>query len=166
MGGFSDFDKYDAMGLAELVRNKDVTPEELLDESIDRVERLNPQLNAVTHTHYDEARKQIADGLPDGPFKGVPYLLKDLHLLLAGTATTSSSKLFADNVANHDSTLVERYKAAGLVLYGKTNTPEFGLTTTTESAMYGQCHNPWNLDHSTGGSSGGAGAIVAGKSVV
>lgn len=163
MGGFSDFDKYDAMGLAELVRNKDVTPEELLDESIDRVERLNPQLNAVTHTHYDEARKQIADGLPDGPFKGVPYLLKDLHLLLAGTATTSSSKLFADNVANHDSTLVERYKAAGLVLYGKTNTPEFGLTTTTEPAMYGQCHNPWNLDHSTGGSSGGAGAIVAAR---
>lgn len=163
MGGFSDFDKHDAMGLAELVRNKDVTPEELLDESIDRVERLNPQLNAVTLKHYDEARKQIEDGLPDGPFRGVPYLLKDLHLLLCGTPTTSSSKLFADNIADHDSTLVERYKAAGLVLYGKTNTPEFGLTTTTEPAMYGACHNPWNLDHSTGGSSGGAGAIVAAR---
>jgi amidase/6-aminohexanoate-cyclic-dimer hydrolase len=163
MGGFSEFDQFDALGLAELVRRKDVTPEELLDESIDRVERLNPQLNAVTHKHYDEARKQIADGLPDGPFVGVPYLLKDLHLLLEGTATTSSSKLFEGNIADHDSTLVERYKAAGLVLFGKTNTPEFGLTMTTEPAMYGPCRNPWNTDHSTGGSSGGAGAVVAAR---
>lgn len=163
MSGFSEFDQYDALGLAELVRGKDVTPEELLDESIDRVERLNPKLNAVTHKHYDEARKQISDGLPDGPFRGVPYLLKDLHLLLKGTATTSSSKLFEGNIADHDSTLVERYKAAGLVLFGKTNTPEFGLTTTTEPAMYGACRNPWNTEHSTGGSSGGAGAIVAAR---
>ena len=163
MSGFSEFDQYDALGLAELVRGKDVTPEELLDESIDRVERLNPELNAVTLKHYDEARKQIADGLPDGPFRGVPYLLKDLHLLLEGTRTTSSCKPFADDIADHSSTLVERYKAAGLVLYGKTNTPEFGLTTTTEPAMHGPCRNPWNTDHSTGGSSGGAGAVVAAR---
>jgi amidase len=163
MGGFSEFGNYDALGLAELVKNKDVTAEDLLDEAIDRVERLNPQINAVTHENYDLARKQIADGLSDGPFRGVPYLLKDLHLLLTGTPTTSSSKLFANNIADHDSTLTTRYKEAGLVLFGKTNTPEFGLTTTTESQMYGPCRNPWNLDHSTGGSSGGAGAVVAAR---
>lgn len=165
MSGFKEFGDYDATGLAELVRNKDVKPEELLDEAIDRTERLNPSLNAVTHKHYDLARKQIADGLPDGPFKGVPYLLKDLHLLLDGTPTTSGCKLFEDNIADHNSTLTDRYLAAGLVLFGKTNTPEFGLTTTTEPQMFGQCHNPWNLDHSTGGSSGGAGASVAARIV-
>lgn len=163
MSGFSDFGKFDALGLAELVRNKDVTADELLDESIDRLERVNGDLNAVVIKCYDEAKKQIADGLPDGPFTGVPYLLKDLHLQLEGTETSSGSNFFKGSVADHDSTLVERYKQAGLTLYGKTNSPELGLTCTTEPKAHGPTRNPWNLNHSTGGSSGGAGAIVAAR---
>ncbi len=163
MSEFSEFGDYDALGLAELVKNKDVSATELLNESIERVEKLNPSLNAVTIKNYDEARAQIDAGLPDGPFKGVPFLLKDLHLLLKGTVTTSSCKLFENFVAEYDSTMVARYKQAGLVLFGKTNTPEFGLTTTTEPALFGPCRNPWNTEHSTGGSSGGAGAVVAAR---
>jgi amidase/6-aminohexanoate-cyclic-dimer hydrolase len=165
VSGFSEYSNFDGLGLAELVANGDVTPRDLLDEAISRTEEVNPKLNAVTTKLYDHAEKQIKAGLPDGPFKGVPYLLKDLHLLVKGTVTTSGSRAFVDNVADHDSTLVERYKKAGLVLFGKTNTPEFGLTTTTEPALFGPSRNPWNPEHSPGGSSGGAGAAVAARVV-
>ncbi len=161
MTGFKDYDDYDAVGLAGLVANKDVSAEELLDEAIARTERINPAINAVTHKHYDEARAAIDAGLPDGPFKGVPFLIKDLHLLLTGTVTTFGSALFKDYKADHDATLTERYKKAGLVIFGKTNTPEFGLTVTTEPRLFGPTKNPWSLDHSPGGSSGGASAAVA-----
>lgn len=161
MTGFKDYDNYDAVGLAELVRNKDVSPDELLDEAIERTERVNPEINAVSFKHYDEARTAIKAGLPDGPFKGVPFLIKDLHLLLTGTITTYGSALFKDYVADHDATLTARYKNAGLVIFGKTNTPEFGLTVTTEPRLFGPTKNPWNLEHSAGGSSGGASAAVA-----
>lgn len=163
MAGFKEFDQYDALGLAKLVEDKEVSALELLDEVVDRVERVNPEINAVTLKTYDLARAQIDAGLPDGPFKGVPYLLKDLHLGLKGTITSSSCKLFADYVADYDSTLTARYKQAGMVIFGKTNTPEFGLTTTTEPALFGPSRNPWNLDHTTGGSSGGAAAAVAAR---
>ncbi len=161
MGGFAEYDSYDAVGLAALVAKGDVSPSELLDEAIARTEKVNGALNAVTHKHYDEARAAIDAGLPDGPLRGVPFLLKDLHLLLTGTVTTYGSAAFRNNVADHDSTLTERYKAAGLVIFGKTNTPEFGLAGTTEPRLFGPTHNPWNPSHSPGGSSGGAAAAVA-----
>lgn len=158
---FADYDKYDGLGLAELVAKEEVSPEELLDEAITRTEKLNPKINAVVHKHYDEARAQIARGLPEGPFKGVPFLLKDLHLLLKGTVTTFGSSAFLGNKADHNSTLTDRYLAAGLVIFGKTNSPEFGLAPTTEPCLYGPTHNPWDLTRSPGGSSGGASAAVA-----
>lgn len=161
MTGFSDYDAFDGLGLAELIRNKDVSPDELLDEAIARTEALNPKINSVTQKHYELAKQSIADGLPNGPFSGVPFLLKDLGVGLKGTITSGSSKLTKDAVADHDTTLVERYKAAGFVIFGKTNTPEFGITATTEPALHGPARNPHNTDYSTGGSSGGAAASVA-----
>ena len=158
---FKEYDNYDALGLAELVKNKEVSAEELLDEAIERNEKINNQTNAVVLKHYDEAKEMIKKGLPKGPFTGVPYLLKDLHVLLTGTKTTYGSKFFEDYVADHNSTLVDRYLDAGLVIFGKTNSPEFGLTVTTEPELYGPTRNPWNLDHSAGGSSGGAASAVA-----
>ena len=161
MAGFPDYDKYDGLGLAALVKRGDVTPADLLDEAISRAEKINPKINAIVMKHYDEARAQISRGLPDGIFSGVPFLLKDLHLLLKDTVTTYGSALFEGNKADHNSTLTERYLAAGLVIFGKTNSPEFGLAGTTEPRLYGATRNPWNLNHSPGGSSGGAAAAVA-----
>ena len=161
MVGFSDYDKYDALGLADLVRKRDVKPEELLDEAIARTEAANPKINAVPLKHYGEAKARIAKGGLAGPFAGVPFLLKDLHLLLDGTVTSYGSAFFRSNKADHDSTLTERYLAAGLVIFGKSNSPEFGLSTSTEPRLYGPTRNPWNLEHSAGGSSGGAAAAVA-----
>ncbi len=158
---FKEYDNYDALGLAELVKNKEVSAEELLEEAMQRTEKVDDQINAVVLKHYDEAKAMIKDGLPEGPFTGVPYLLKDLHVLLTGTKTTYGSKFFKDYVADHNSTLVDRYLEAGLVIFGKTNSPEFGLTVTTEPELYGPTRNPWNLDHSAGGSSGGAASAVA-----
>ncbi len=161
MSGFSDYDKHDGLGLAVLVKRGDVTAADLLDEAIARTEALNPKINAVIMKHYDEARAQIGRGLPEGPFKGVPFLLKDLHLLLKDTVTTYGSALFEGNKADHNSTLTERYLKAGLVIFGKTNSPEFGLAGTTEPRLYGPTRNPWDLARSPGGSSGGAAAAVA-----
>jgi amidase len=161
MSGFKEYGDYDALGLAELVAKGDVSPAELLDEAIDRTEKLNPKLNAVVLKHYDEAKQLIADGLPDGPFKGVPFLLKDLHLLWKGTVTSFGSGAWDGYVADHNTTLTDRYLKSGLVVFGKTNSPELGLAGTTEPRLYGATHNPWNLEHSPGGSSGGAAAAVA-----
>ena len=155
------YDHSDALDLAALVRRGVVTPTELLDEAIRRVEALNPKLNAVTLKHYDLARAAITKGLPRGPLAGVPFLLKDLGVQLAGTPTTGGSRSLFGLNSKRDSTLVEMHKRAGLVIFGKTNTPEFGMALTTEPTAYGPCHNPWDLDHSTGGSSGGSAAAVA-----
>lgn len=164
MSGIAGYDRYDGLGLAALVRRRQVTPLELLETAIDRVERINPAINAVTGKIYDRARDAIRAGLPDGPFMGVPYLLKDLAVHLQGSVTTFGSRLFADAApAGHDSELVTRLKRSGLVIFGKTTTPEFGLTTTTESRLAGQTRNPWALDRSAGGSSGGAAAAVAAR---
>ena len=156
------YDRSDATGLANLVREGEVTAMELLEEAIRRTELVNPGINAVTLRHYHLARDYLEQGgTPEGPFAGVPFLLKDLGVQLAGTATTGGSRLLADVVADNDSPLVQRHKQAGLVIFGKTNTPEFGMALTTESELYGPCRNPWNLNHSTAGSSGGSAAAVA-----
>jgi amidase/6-aminohexanoate-cyclic-dimer hydrolase len=156
-----DYEDYDALGLAERVKQGDVTPAELLEAAIERVEERDGEINAVVIRMFDEARKAVAEGVPKGPFEGVPFLLKDLHTAWPGVRLTFGSKLFADYVPEVESELVTRYRAAGLVVFGKSHSPEFGLTTTSESALFGQTHNPWSLEHTSGGSSGGASAAVA-----
>jgi amidase/6-aminohexanoate-cyclic-dimer hydrolase len=152
---------YDALGLAELISQKEITPRELLECAEKRYRSHNPVLNAVVTPMWDQANEAIEDGLPKGAFSGVPMPLKDLGQHYKGVVTSNGARLFADNVSDHDSTLVERYKAAGLVLSSKTNTPEFGLATTTEPVLHGASRNPWSPSHSTGGSSGGAAAAVS-----
>jgi amidase len=161
MGGFREYSDYDAMGLAELVRKGDVTAEELCEEAIERIERINPKLNAVVKAMYDIGRQTARQPLPVGPFAGVPFLLKDLMLAFAGVPLTSGCKAYKNNVPDYDSEMVKRYKKEGLVILGKTNTPEFGLLGITEPELFGPCRNPWNTDHTPGGSSGGSAAAVA-----
>lgn len=155
-----EFVKYDGMGQAELVRSGQVSSLELVEAAIARIEKINPMLNAVVHKLYDEGRAAAKGPLPDGPFTGVPYLIKDLSEL-EGAPLTYGSKLFEHNVADTDNGSVERAKQAGLVIIGKTNTPEFGFISTTESQLLGAARNPYNTAYHTGGSSGGAGAAVA-----
>ena len=159
---FKEYGNYDGIGLADLVRKKQVSAAELLDEAIARTARVDPQINAVVVKHYDDAKRQIDKGLADGPFTGVPFLLKDLELL-EGTRTTFGASVFKDNVADHSGTLAQRFLDAGLAIFGKTSSPEFGLMPTTESRLFGPTRNPWNLAHSSGGSSGGAAAAVAAR---
>lgn len=159
----SEYDKYDALGLAELVAKKQITPAELLNAVRQRVEALNPKLNAFCHLFFDKAEEQIKNELGSGPFRGVPFALKDLGQYLKGTITSAGSRVWKDQVASYDSTLVTRYKQAGLVIFGKTASPELGLTMTTESVLYGQTHNPWNLERTSGGSSGGSSSAVAAR---
>jgi amidase len=151
----------DATAQAELVRTKQVKPIELVDGAIERIERLNPQLNAVITPMYEEARRVACGKLPAGPFTGVPFLMKDLGAMYAGVRQAMGSTFMKDFVAPIDSELTRRQKAAGLIHCGKTNTPEFGLVPTTEPRLFGPSHNPWKLDHTTGGSSGGSAAAVA-----
>ena len=149
--------------MAELVGRGEVTPLELLEEAIARTERVNGELNAVVVPMFDLARDRIAKGLPDGPLKGVPFLLKELAAQYKGVPLRHASSLYEGNVPTAHSTIVERYEAAGLVVFGKTNSSELGILPTTESRRYGACHNPWKLGTTTGGSSGGAGAAVAAR---
>src|SRR3954466_14766837 len=159
---FSEYGSYDGIGLAELVRKKKVTARELLDEAIARTAKVDPQINAVVVKHYDYAERQIERGLPDGPFSGVPFLLKDLDPL-EGTRTTFGATVLNDFVADHNGTLVQRFLDTGVSIFGKSSSPEFGLMPTTESRLHGPTRNPWNLQHSSGGSSGGAAAAVAAR---
>jgi Asp-tRNA(Asn)/Glu-tRNA(Gln) amidotransferase A subunit family amidase len=156
-----DYEDYDALSLAALVREGEVTPSTLLDAAIERSEKRNPAVNAVVIPMLEQARAAIAAGLPAGPFRGVPFLLKDLHVSVPGVRTTYGSRLFAENVPAVESELVARYRRAGLVTFGKTHSPELGLTTTSESRLFGQTRNPWHLERVAGGSSGGAAAAVA-----
>jgi amidase len=151
----------DAIGQAELVRTKQVSPAELVDGAIARMEKLNPQLNAVIHELYDRARREAAGELPDGPFRGVPFLLKDLVAELAGTPYSEGSDLSGDHVSTVTQELAARYVRAGFVVCGKTNTPEFGILPTAEPRRFGASRNPWDTGRSTGGSSGGSAAAVA-----
>src|SRR5437763_15749457 len=159
---FKEYGNYDAVGLADLVRRKQVSARELLDEAVARTAKVDPQINAVVVKHYDYAERQIARGLPDGPFTGVPFLLKDLEYL-EGTRTTSGATILKDFVADHSGTLAQRFLDAGLAIFGKSSSPGFGLMPTTESRLFGPTRNPWNLAHSSGGSSGGAAAAVAAR---
>ena len=161
MSGFAEYEQYDAMGLAELVRLGRISPEELLNEAIDRIERFNPTLNAVVVRMDEHGRKAAAGALPEGPFAGVPFLLKDLLADFEGVPTSAGNRRYKDIPAARDSEMVVRFKKSGLVILGKTNTPEFGLTGVTEPAVFGPCRNPWNPEHTPGGSSGGSGAAVA-----
>lgn len=156
-----DYTNYDAMGLAELVAKKEVSAEELLDDALSRAEKARDELNCVSALFPEIAKAQLADGLPDGPLSGVPFMTKDLAVEIKGAPLTNGSRLFRDNVADRDSTLVERYRKAGLLLFGQTTSPEYGLTTSTESALFGQTANPWNTERTSGGSSGGASAAVS-----
>jgi amidase len=159
---FREYSSYDAVGLADLVRKKQVSARELLDEAIARTAKVDPQINAVVVKHYDYAQAQIDSGLPDGAFTGVPFLLKDLDIL-EGTRTTSGASVYEDNVADHTGTLARRFLNTGVTIFGKSSSPEFGLMPTTESRLFGPTRNPWNLAHSSGGSSGGAAAAVAAR---
>jgi amidase len=166
MPGFSEYEAYDAFGLADLVRRRKVTPVELLDAAIERVEARNPTINAVVLPLYDYARRAIDDGLPDGPLRGVPYLLKDLSASLAGVKTMRGSRFFADTPpAAADSEHVARLKRAGLVVFGRTSTCELGLSLTCEPQLYGATRNPWDPSRISGGSSGGAAAATGARIV-
>lgn len=151
----------DATALADLVRRGELTPIELVDAAIARIERLDPRLNAVVTPMFDQAREAAAGSLPEGPFRGVPFLLKDLGAEYAGARLTNGSAFLKDHISSRDSELVARYIRAGMIVLGKTNTSEFGLVPTAEPALFGPAHNPWNLSRSTGGSSGGSAAAVA-----
>jgi amidase len=154
----------DATAQAELVRNGEVSPLELIEAAIARIEKVDPELNAVIHHRFDKAIAEAKAGdLPDGPFRGVPFLVKDLYAGSAGDPMHNGTRVLKDanHVAPYDSWLVARYRAAGFVITGRTNTPEFGLVPTTEPVSHGATHNPWNLDHTPGGSSGGSAAAVA-----
>jgi len=151
----------DATAQADLVRTKEVSPLELVDAAIARIEKLNPELNAVIHELFERARTEAAGELPDGPFRGVPFLLKDLGAELAGTPFCEGLTFAGDYRSTTTQTLTQRYIDAGFVICGKTNTPELGILPTTEPQRFGPSRNPWHTGHSTGGSSGGSAAAVA-----
>jgi amidase len=155
----SDYERYDGIGLAGLVKAREVSAGELLEAAVARVEQHNPTINAVVNRMYDQAKAAIAAGLPSGPFTGVPYFLKDIGSFYAGTVTTLGSSAFRNFIPDHDSEMVVRLKRAGLVIFGKTHTPEFGLSSSSESRLFGATHNPWNLEYSARGS---AAAIASG----
>lgn len=151
----------DAIATAESIRRGEVSAREVAEAAIAHIEEANPRLNAVVSKRYDRALAEIEAGLPAGPLAGVPFLIKDLGAEVAGLPATSGSRLFVDHVATADSELVRRYKRAGLVILGMSNSPEFGLNASTEPTLHGAAHNPRDLSRSTGGSSGGSGAAVA-----
>ena len=157
----SEYFSYDALGLAELVRTKQISSSELLEVAIALTEKLDPKLNAVPIKHYDLAREKLNNKTDSGIFNGVPFLLKDLNNYLKGTVTSGGSRVLENITADHSSELVKRTLNSGLNIFGKTNSPELGLTVTTEPVLYGPTRNPWDLDRSSGGSSGGASSAVA-----
>jgi amidase/6-aminohexanoate-cyclic-dimer hydrolase len=161
----SEYESRDALDLAALIARKQVSAGEVLETAIVRIEALNPTLNAVVHKLYDAARAAIAEGLPAGPLAGVPFLIKDVGSRCKGAPCGNGSRLFDGFVADQDDTVVERYRAAGLVIIGRTNSPEFALSAATEPVANGPTRNPWDLTRSAGGSCGGAAAAVAARMV-
>ncbi len=165
MSAFPEFNHHDGLGLAELVRAGQVSPAELVDEAIARIEAGNPRINAVIRKMYERARETVRAGVPDGPFAGVPFLIKDLLSTVEGVPTSCGTRILKDVPQAHDSEMVRRYRAAGLVILGKTNTPELGLLPYTEPEAFGPTNNPWDLTRTAGGSSGGSAAAVAARMV-
>lgn len=158
----SAYEEHDAVGLADLVADGQLRPQELLDEALGRAAALNPYLNALTMLREDTARRLIADQLPEGRLKGVPFLLKDLGAEAVDFPSNNGSRLFANTHYDKDSAIYQRLKAAGLVTFGRTTAPELGVGPVTEAAVYGgPTRNPWNTGRTPGGSSGGAAAAVA-----
>lgn len=156
------FGARDATDLATLVAQEKVSPTELLDAALAASAEVNPQINAVVLTQEDVARRAIAKGLPRGPFSGIPFLLKDLGAEALDFPSHNGSRLLANTRYDRDSAIYDRIRATGVVTWGRTTSPEGGVGAATESAVYGgPTRNPWNLDHTPGGSSGGAGAAVA-----
>jgi amidase len=155
------FLKHDCLDVARMVKSGDVSALEMLELAIDIAETHNPKYNFMAQRHYDEARVAIDRGLPNGPLAGVPFLLKDLNIYIAGQITEEGSRFFRDNRATVSSELVRRYDASGLVTFGRTTTPELGMTPNTVTALHGATCNPWNPDFIVGGSSGGSAAAVA-----
>jgi amidase len=159
---FKEYSQFDAIGLAELLKRHEVSPLEVVEAAIERIERLNPLLNAVVLPLYDRARERARQPFPlSGPLGGVPMLLKDLLSPLSGVEFTSGSRFYDGVIADHDAELVGRYERAGLNIVGKTSTPEFGIMPVTEAVLFGPTRNPWDLSRTPGGSSGGAAVAVA-----
>ncbi|EDY86003.1 amidase [gamma proteobacterium HTCC5015] len=161
---FTEYAQYDALGLGELVRKGEVSASELLEAAIARVDAVNPSLNAVIHRFDERARNAVDRGLPEGPFQGVPFVLKDLMNACAGEPLSMGSR-GVQWVPPQDTTLAARYRSSGVNFFAKTNTPELGLIITTEPKAHGVAHNPWKSGYSTGGSSGGSAAAVASRMV-
>jgi len=161
MAGFAEYEDYDGLGLAALIRGGEVSALEVLEAAIERLEARNPAINAIVHRLYERARNEIQAGLGDGAFAGVPFLLKDLYSFAKGAPMGNGSRLFDGYVANFDDESTQRYRRAGLVVFGKTSTSEFGISVSTEPAASGPTRNPWDLSRTAGGSSGGAAAAVA-----
>lgn len=159
---FNEYKQYDGMGLAELVANKEVSASELLEVAIARAEEVNPKLNALVQPLYEAARKQAQNPI-SGPLSGVPFLVKDYFQQVAGAphyqGNTGLKRL--QHTAKEDSEIVKRWRASGAVIFGRTSTPEFAIKGITEPDSYGACRNPWNTNHTPGGSSGGSAAMVA-----
>lgn len=157
---FTEYSHYDGLGLAELVRRKEVSPRELVDSALDAVARLNPNINCVVQSLREHALAEIKSGVPHGPFRGVPFLVKEFGMHFKGMISSHGSRLSAGIKYAHDTELMRRCRAAGLVTIGTTTTPEMAFNANTEALIYGPTRNPWHLEYSVGGSSGGAGAAV------
>jgi amidase len=165
MSSFSEYDQFDGIGIAELVRGGKISAREVCEEAISRAEVLNQKLNAIILPLYDMARETAKGHIPEAPFMGVPFLLKDVHHALKGVVMSSGSETLRNFVPNYDAEIVKRFKNAGVNILGKTNTPEFKLAYVTEPKAFGPTRNPWNPDYTPGGSSGGSAAAVAARIV-
>jgi len=157
---FAEYAQYDGLGLAELVGRREVSPADLVETALAAIERLNPQVNCVVQQLRDDALAEIKAGLPYGPFRGVPFLVKEFGMHFKGMRTSAGSRLAAGVQFGNDSELMKRCRAAGLVTIGTTTTPEMAFNANSEALVYGPTRNPWNTGYSVGGSSGGAGAAV------
>ncbi len=157
----ADYSAYDGLGLASLVARKEVTAAELLEAALNAVAKVNPKINAILQILPEMAAREVAAGLPSGPFMGVPFLIKELVLHAKGVRVDSGCRLAQGMVPESDTELMARFRRAGLVLAGTTQTPELGYNPTTETVLFGPVHNPWDIKRSAGGSSGGSGAAVA-----
>ena len=164
MEPFAEYEEYDAVGLAELVAAGDVHPRALVEAAIIRIEERNPAINAVIRTHFQAARSLADQPVGNGPFAGVPTLIKDLAMQ-QGERVSFGSVFFREYSSDHTSEVLQRIQATGLIALGRTSTPEFGLLPTTEPYLHAPTNNPWNVEHSPGGSSGGAAAAVAARIV-
>ncbi|MGE3397139.1 MAG: amidase [Sphingomonas sp.] len=158
---FAEYADYDGIGLAELVRKREVSAHDLVASALLAIERVNPKLNALTQVYAKEALIEADRADPDAPFAGVPFLVKDLTIQMAGKRSDSGSRLAQGIVATQDTELMRRFRRAGVIPIGKTTTPEFGANVVTESALTGATRSPWSLGHTPGGSSGGSTAAIA-----